>query len=198
MKKDYLEKGLSFKEVEDRISQGLVNKLEDNTLKTPKDIVVTNTFNLFNALNLALALLVVLTGRYRNMLFMGVVIANTVIGIIQEIRAYHKLYKLRLLNEPHAVVLRDGKQVKITQNEIVLDDLVKLSIGQEVLSDCVIEKGALNVNESLLTGESDDIEKEAGALVYAGSIITSGTALARVTCVGKDNYIAHIVENVKR
>ena len=198
MKDDYLTKGLSSLDVLERIKKGQVNVMEDETIKTPAMIIFSNVFNLFNALNLFLALLVVLSGHFRNMLFMGVVITNTVIGIFQEIRSYHKLNKLRLLNAPHATIIRDGQEAKITGDKIVLGDLLRLGIGQEVLSDVIVLNGGVLVLEAMLTGESDEIYKQKGDKVYAGSIITKGEALCKVVAVGQDNYIAHIAKKVKR
>ncbi len=198
MKDDYLTKGLSSLDVLERIKKGQVNVMEDETIKTPAMIIFSNVFNLFNALNLFLALLVVLSGHFRNMLFMGVVITNTVIGIFQEIRSYHKLNKLRLLNAPHATIIRDGQEAKITGDKIVLDDLLRLGIGQEVLSDVIVLNGEVLVLEAMLTGESDEIYKQKGDKIYAGSIITKGEALCKVVAVGQDNYIAHIAKKVKR
>lgn len=198
MNSDYLKNGLSSAEVAQRIAAGAQNITTDHTSKTVKQIIQANLFTLFNGLNALLAILVLFTGEYRNMLFMGVVIFNTAIGIFQELRAKRQLDRLRLLSEPHATVIRDGKKIIIKNEEIVKDDLMILSLGNEVLSDCILLEGDLALNESLLTGEANDINKNRDDIIYAGSFVTGGHGRCRVISVGADNYINHILQKAKK
>ena len=191
-------KGLTQKEVSERVAQGKINKTKDRTSKSISEIISSNIFTLFNIINLALAILIAITGEFQNMLFMGVVVFNTAIGIFQEVRAKIKLDRLKLLNEPHAKVIRDDKEVTIDGDEIVLDDLLALKLGDQVLADCILLTGEAATNESLLTGESNEIIKDVGDTLYAGSFITQGSCLCRVTKVGEDNYIDHILAKAKR
>lgn len=198
MNKNYINLGLTSDEVNTRIGLKQTNYYKHKESRSYKDIIITNTFNPFNALNFILAIIVLFTGQYRNMLFMGVVIFNTAIGIFQEVRAKHQLDKLRLLNEPHAKVLRDGKEIVIDGSDIVIDDLLVLSLGNQILSDAILEDGHIEVNEALLTGESNNIIKSKGDILYAGSFVVAGNAKCRIIHVGENNYINHILNNVKK
>ena len=198
MSDNYLQNGLTQEEVKARIAEGKVNRTDDETSKSVKDIFLTNIFNLFNFINCLLAVIVFITGHYRNMLFIFVVIFNTAMGIIQELKAKRKLDRLRLLNEPHADVIRSQKGMIISGDDIVLDDLMVLSIGRQILSDAIILEGSIEVNESLLTGEADNITKKIGDNLFAGSFVTSGHCLAKVNHVGADNYIHKIIKNAKK
>lgn len=193
-----MNQGLSLKEVEERIKLRQVNETSNDTIKSTKQIIFSNLFNFFNGLNVLLAILVFITGSYRNGLFMIVVILNTVIGIIQELRAKKALDRLRLLTKPHTDVIRDGKKTKIDANQIVLNDICVLKLGDQILSDGKIIEGSITVNEAMLTGESENIEKSLEDKLFAGSFVTSGTCLMEVTSVGEDNYINHILKNAKR
>lgn len=190
--------GLSDTEVSLRKQNGQVNINPDVTVRNSKQIITSNIFTLFNAINIILAILVFITGHFRNALFMLVIIFNTAIGIAQELRAKKTLDKLRMLSQPHANVLRNNKLSKISGEELVLNDICKLKLGDQILSDGRVIEGHVGVNESLLTGEADTIEKKAGDELFAGSYITSGTCYMEVTKVGQDNYIYHILKNVKR
>lgn len=198
MSDNYLQNGLTQEEVKARIAEGKVNRTDDETSKSVKDIFLTNIFNLFNFINCLLAVIVFITGHYRNMLFIFVVIFNTAMGIIQELKAKRKLDRLRLLNEPHADVIRNQKGMIISGDDIVLDDLMVLSIGRQILADAIILEGSIEVNESLLTGEADNITKKIGDNLFAGSFVTSGHCLAKVNHVGADNYIHKIIKNAKK
>ena len=191
-------KGLTAQEVSKRIQEGKLNKSRTNVEKSNKEIIISNTFTLFNGLNLCLAILVLYTGQLRNALFMLVVIFNTAIGIYQEIKAKKTLDKLAILSKPHAQVLRDGDIQTINGEDLVLDDIVVLKLGDQILSDGVVVDGQISVNEAILTGEARDIIKQTGDNLFAGSFITSGKALMKVEKVGKDNYIEHIIINAKK
>ena len=151
--------GLSKEEVDKRIKEGNYNKAVDGVSKTTKDIVIDNVFTFFNLLNLVLATLIILVKSYENALFMGIVISNTVIGIIQEIRAKKTIDKLSLVSASKAKVIRESKEVEINTKDIVLDDIIKFSSGDEISVDSIVLQGNVEVNESLLTGEVDEILK---------------------------------------
>lgn len=198
MNDKYINRGLTNKEVQERISADKINITNDNSSKGVKDIIISNTFNLFNAINILLAILVLITGHFRNMLFMGIVIINTITGIYQELKAKKKLDQLKLLNNPKATLIRDGHEIVVSESEIVIDDLMILKTGDEILCDAIIIEGNIEVNESMLTGESDNITKHLDDEVLAGSFVTSGYSKVRVNHVGYDNYMAHILKNIKK
>ena len=147
--------GLTSKEVEERMAGGLVNVSHITTDKTTGQIVASNLFTYFNLIFLILAVLLCLVGSYRNLTFLPVVIGNTVIGILQELRAKRVLDKMNMLNAPHAVAVRDGRQIRLPSEELVHDDVVLLSAGDQICADAKVLSGNLSVNESLLTGEAD-------------------------------------------
>ncbi|MGN1054035.1 MAG: HAD-IC family P-type ATPase [Erysipelotrichaceae bacterium] len=198
MNDKYINRGLTNKEVQERISANKINITKDNSSKGVKDIIISNTFNLFNAINILLAILVLITGHFRNMLFMGIVIINTITGIYQELKAKKKLDQLKLLNNPKATLIRDAQEIVVSESEIVIDDLMILKTGDEILCDAIIIEGNIEVNESMLTGESDNIAKHLDDEVLAGSFVTSGYSKVRVNHVGYDNYMAHILKNIKK
>ena len=189
--------GLTKKEVEERIAEGKVNG--DSLVKTKsiKQIVFSNVFSLFNIINTVLAVCVFLVHSYKNMLFMGVVFWNAVIGIVQEIRSKKIIDKLSILSSPNAYVLRDGNIVKISIKDIVLDDIIVLRNGYQICADAVIISGECEVNESLITGESDAMPKGIGDSILSGSFVTSGEVYARVVHVGMDNYVNTITGKAK-
>ena len=189
--------GLNSSQVQERIKEGLVNGNFTVKTKSIKQIVGGNIFTLFNGLNLALAICVILVGSYKNVLFMGVVFWNIVIGVVQEIRSKKVIDKLSLLSAPHARVIRDGVEKEISLDEIVLDDLMVVRNGNEVCADAIILEGECQVNESLLTGESEPVYKKTGDEILSGSFIVSGNVKAQVIHVGKDNYVNQIVSKAK-
>ena len=189
--------GLNSLQVQERIKEGLVNGNFSVKTKSIKQIVAGNIFTLFNAINLALAICVILVGSYKNVLFMGVVFWNIIIGVIQEIRSKRVIDKLSLLSAPHARVIRDGKECEISLDEIVLDDVMVIKNGNEICADAEILDGECQVNESLLTGESEPIYKKVGDKIMSGSFIVSGSVKAKVIHVGKDNYVNQIVSKAK-
>ena len=155
-------KGLTSSEVAERQSQGKTNAAVTLKTKSVKRIFYDNICTLFNLINVVLFVSLLLVGSYKNLLFIGVVFFNTIIGIIQEIRSKQSVDKLTILTETKAEVLRDGKTVQIPKEELVLDDVIFLSRGNQIPADCVVVDGSCKVNESLLTGESDLIEKSEG------------------------------------
>ena len=155
-------------------------------------IVLKNTFTLFNFVNLVLALMVAFVGSYKNMLFILIAIANTLISIINEIRAYKIVQKMRLISEQKPTVIRDGKSLQVTPEEIEKGDIVVLSLGDQILYDSVMEEGTLEVNESFITGEQDAVEKHQGDELISGSFVVAGSAKAKVIHIGEENSITKL------
>ena len=184
--------GLSSAEVEERIAAGKTNANTDVKTKTVRQILAEHTFTLFNGVNVGMAILVAITGQWRNLLFMGVVICNLVIGIFQEIRAKRMVDKLSILTEKRVRVKRDGQVVELLPSELVLDDCILLAHGEQVPADSVVLRGQVQMDESLLTGESRPVPKGPGDTLLSGSFIDSGDLLARVTKVGQEGYAARI------
>ncbi len=189
--------GLTAKEVEERMAGGLANVTHITTDKTTGQIVASNLFTYFNLIFLILAVLLCLVGSYRNLTFLPVVIGNTVIGILQELRAKRVLDKMNMLNAPHAVAVRDGRQIRLPSEELVQDDVVLLSAGDQICADAKVLSGNLSVNESLLTGEADEIRKEAGCDLLSGSFVVAGQCLARLERVGDASYISRLTAQAK-
>ena len=193
----FTQTGLTAAEVEERIAAGKVNVNTDLKTKSVRELVVENVCTLFNLINLVLALLVVLTGAWKNLTFLGIVLANTAIGIVQALRSKRMVDRLTLLSAKKAVALREGRMVELDLDQIVLDDLVRLGRGDQIPADAVVVEGDAHVNESLLTGESNPIHKKPGSELMSGSFIDSGLILARVVHVGADNYVARINNEAK-
>lgn len=191
------EEGLSAQQVEKRIREGLHNGDSGMKTKTEGQIIRENVFTFFNLLNFALAAAVILVGSPRNALFLGVILSNIVIGSFQGIRAKHTIDKLSLISSPKARVVRDGRQKNIQVEELVLDDIMLLSAGNQICSDAVVTGGECEVNESLITGESDPVLKQPGDSLLSGSFIVSGGCSAQVEHVGADNYASRIAGDAK-
>lgn len=189
--------GLTNEQVQERIAEGKVNVNENPNTRTYKQIILENTLTFFNFLNIALLVLVLFVRSYKNSMFMGIILINTVIGIIQEIRAKKTIDKLAILTESKTVVLREGKKWSISTEKLVLDDLIFLKTGDQVPADVKVLEGTVEVNESLLTGESDNLSKSQGDELFSGSFVTSGEACCQVIHVGKDNYASQITSEVK-
>ena len=186
--------GLSYKEVEERIKSGKHNGNYTIKTKSIGEILISNTLTLFNGVNLVLAIMLILVGSYKNIMFMGVVFWNLFIGIFQEIRSKRIIDKLSLLQEPKAVVLREGKETVVGIEGIVLDDIVLYRGGRQIVADSILLDGNCQVNESLLTGESDLINKKEGDTLLSGSFVVSGNVVAKVINVGEDNYVNKITK----
>lgn len=184
--------GLSAEQVKRRFAQGENNyKVESSTLSVP-EIVRSNVCTYFNLVFAVIAVLLAIVGAWSDMLFLPIIVANTCIGIIQEVHSKKVLDKLSILNAPHAVVIRDGKRQEIPADRLVLDDIVEFSAGSQIPADAKVVSGELQVNESLITGESDEIEKREGDSLLSGSFVVSGKACARLEKVGKDSYISKL------
>lgn len=193
----FTERGLSTAEVEQRIAEGKVNINTELKTKSVKELVIENVCTLFNLINLILAILVIITGAWKNLTFLGVVLLNTAIGIVQAMRSKRMVDKLTLLASKKSVALRDGREVELELDQIVLDDLIRLGRGDQIPADALVVEGECHVNESLLTGESNPIYKRPGDELMSGSFIDAGLILARVIHVGADNYVARINNEAK-
>ncbi len=189
--------GLTTEEVTTRQRDGLSNKVKADSGKSVWQILMSNFFTLFNLLNFALAACLLLVGSYRNMLFLGVVFSNTLIGTIQELRAKRTIEKLKLLNSPQAHAIRNGEEITCTPDELVQDDLVVLRAGDQVVADAIVRSGGGAANESLLTGESDAIGKHTGDWLMSGSYITEGKFVAQLVHVGSASYAAELTREAK-
>ena len=184
--------GLTEEQVQDRQEQGLTNRSVESATKTTKDIVKENVFTYFNAIFLVLAALLITVGSFRDLTFLIVITANAVIGIIQELRAKKVLDDLTLVGRTKVQTMRDGVRVELDSEQLVLDDMVVLAAGCQIPADAVVMRGSVSVNESLLTGESDEIVKQTGDALLSGSFIVSGTCIARLERVGADSYISRL------
>ncbi len=196
-KDELIENGLSSQEAARLAAEGKINGDTDTPTKSVSEIIRSNVFTFFNFVNVVLGVLVLLTGSFKNCLFLGVIICNTVIGIVQEIRAKKTIDKLSLISAPKVTVLRDGRSVQITMEEIVLGDVVLLSSGRQICADCVLLQGECEVNESLITGESDPVLKQEGDELLSGSFVVSGHVKAQVVRVGQDNFASKITSGAK-
>lgn len=190
--------GLTEAEVQERIAAGQTNRADITTEKTTKQIILSNTLTYFNLIFLVLAILLIIAGSFRNLTFLPVVIANTVIGIVQELRAKKTLDKMNMLHAPHTIVLREGRQMQIASVDLVKDDIILLRAGNQICADACVLQGSVAVNESLLTGESDEIRKEPGNRLMSGSFVVSGQCYARLEQVGNDSYISRLTAEAKQ
>ena len=189
--------GLTEEQVKERIEAGQTNADENPNTRTYKQIVKENTLTFFNFLNLVLLVLVLMVGSFKNAFFVCIIIINTLIGIAQEIRAKKTIDKLAILTAKKSIVLREGKKWTVPTEELVLDDIVCLKTGDQVPADARILEGNLEVNESLLTGEADNLPKNPGDELFSGSFVTSGEASCQIIHVGKDNYASQITSEAK-
>lgn len=192
-----IERGLSTAEVEERIAAGKINRNMELKTKSVRELIIENLCTLFNLINAVLAILVIMTGSFKNLTFLFVVLLNTAIGVIQSMRSKKMVDKLTLLTSKKAIAVRDGAEVELDLDQIVLDDIIRLGRGDQIPADAVVVSGEALVNESLLTGESDLIKKQPGSELMSGSFIDSGLLRARVIHVGADNYVAKINNEAK-
>lgn len=187
--------GLTDKQVAEKIKQGKINQAPKSTKKTIKKIILKNTLTIFNLVNLILAVMIILVGSYKNLLFILIAIANTLISIVNEVRAKRTVDKMRLLSEKQPTVIRNGQPRDIAQNQIVEGDLLVYSLGDQVIVDSQVEEGAIEVNESFITGEQKSIVKTKGDNLISGSFIVSGTCKAKAVKVGQDNFLTKLEQN---
>lgn len=189
--------GLTSEEVRERIDKGLTNHTDISTQKTVGQIVKSNLLTYFNLIFLILTVLLCIVGSFRNLTFLPVIIGNTVIGIFQELRAKKTLDKMSMLNAPHSIVVRDGEQQQIQSEELVKDDIIILSAGNQICADATVLSGSISVNEALLTGESDEIMKKSGDGLMSGSFVVSGQCYAKLDKVGNESYISKLTAQAK-
>lgn len=191
--------GLDKEQVEERVLRNMVNFKSDAISKSYLKIFTTNIFTLFNIVNVFLAaMILIFNGQVKNMLFAIIAIVNLVIGIVQEIRSKVALDKLSLVSAPSIEVMRSGEKVSLPTSEIVIDDVIILKQGSQIPTDCIVVDGECEVNESLLTGEQDDIHKQNGDRMMSGSFVQSGTCKARVIAVGDDTYASKLMSEAKK
>ena len=184
--------GLTELEVRERIQKGQENIQVDPSTRTIVQIVKENVFTYFNLIFTVLALLLVLVGSFKDLTFMLIVVANTAVGIFQELRSKRTLEKLKLLKMPKAHAIRDGMEVEVPTSKLVLDDVVVLRAGAQIPADARVLEGSIQVNEALLTGEADEITKNAGDKLLSGSFVVSGECYAKLIAVGTDSYISRL------
>lgn len=189
--------GLSNKQIRQRQDDNLVNYDTTVPTKSIKRILFENFFTLFNFLNLFLALAIFLVGSYKNMLFLAIVIINTTISTFQEIHSKKVVDRLSVMASSKAKVIRNGKKEEISINELVLDDIIEFSTGNQIPTDSIILSGNVQVNEAFITGEPDTISKKSGDMILSGSYIISGKCFAKVENIGNDNYTAKISSGAK-
>ena len=190
--------GLTNAQVEQRVAEGFDNRPVESPSKSVKEILTTNIFTYFNFIFFVLALLLILFGNVRDLSFVPIIIANTLIGIVQELRSKKTLDKLTMLNAPVTTVVREGKELQVKSQFLVLDDIAVFNAGNQISADAVIVEGTVSVNESLLTGESDEIIKGPGDTLMSGSFVVSGSCHAKLERVGKDSYISQLTLQAKR
>ena len=193
-----LSQGLTSSQVEQRKKDGLTNITNKNYTKPYWKIICDNVFTFFNMLLTFIGIALLLVGSYTDLLFMAIMIANMSIGIFQEIRAKKTIDKLRLVTAPTATVIRDGAAVSINTDEIVLDDLVVLTNGNQISADAIVKDGTIEVNEAMLTGESLPVKKHVGDVVYAGSFVVSGQCTCQVDKIGEQSYAMTLQSQAKR
>ncbi len=190
--------GLTSEQVTARQENGLINKDATKRGKSILGIILTNLFTFFNVIYIVISVILCVYGLASQCTFLPVVVANTAIAIIQEIKSKLTLDKLNLITEPQIKVMRDGENREISISDLVLDDITYLSGGEQISADSIVLDGFVEVNESILTGESDAVTKRAGDTLYAGSFIVSGSCTAQVSSVGKYNYIAGLTGRAKQ
>ena len=196
-----VDQGLSSEEAQKRIDNHYNNENNVRTTKSTWQIIRENVFTFFNMLYVVITVLLILAGfkeNWSNLSFLPIILVNTILGIYQEIRAKKIIEKLNLITSPHATVIRDGEKKEIDTNEVVLDDAIKFSTGNQITTDAIVKKGFVEVNESMITGEPDAILKQDGDMLYSGSFVVSGSCIAQVEHVGKDNYIEKIAMEAKK
>jgi len=196
--KNYIDTGLTSEQVEKRINNKKVNYDTSTPTKSIKKILTENIFTLFNFTNIILGIAVLLVGSYKNLLFLIIISLNTAISIVQEIKSKKAIDKLAVLAQVKVNSIRDGENKEIGINEIVLDDLLLLNSGDQIVTDCEILDGSIEVNEAFITGESDPVYKSKGDTLLSGSFVVSGNCKAKVINVAEDNFASKISSGAKK
>lgn len=189
--------GLSKEQVNERIKDNLVNFNTNVKTKSAKEIILENTVTLFNIINAILAVAIILVGSYKNLGFLLIIVLNTVISTFQELHSKSVIDKLSVVSASKVKVLRDKEEYDVNLDEVVLDDIIILELGNQVITDVIIVDGVVEVDESFITGESDTLIKKEGDMLLSGSFIVSGNAKAKVEHIGYDNYTAKISSDTK-
>lgn len=189
--------GLNDTQIDLRQQQGLTNDTKVKTTKSYASIILGNVFTFFNLLCFVVVAALIAVGQWKNLGFFAIILANLLIGIIQEIKAKITVEKITLVTAPLAEVVRNGETVQVPTTEVVLDDIINLDLGKQICVDCIVLDGNVSVNESLITGESEAVKKKVGDILYAGSYITAGKCVARVEKVGIDCYSAKLAQKAK-
>ena len=192
------DKGLSSEEANNRLINGYNNENNIKTTKTGWQIIRGNVFTFFNMLYIVITVLLVIARSWNNLTFLVIITANTVLGIVQEFKAKKIIEKLNLVTSPHAIVVRDGVRQEVETKDVVLDDIVRFSTGNQIIADSIVKKGFVEVNEAMITGEPDAILKQEGDMLFSGSFVVSGSCFAQVEHVGKDNYIEKLAIEAKK
>ena len=181
--------GLNSEEVKTRVREGKANYIKSNSSQSVPKILFKNLFTYFNLIFGILAFLLIMVGSFKNLTFLPVVIVNVLIGIFQQLRAKKTLDKLALMDITEYIATRNGEEEKVLSTKLVLDDVIKLENGQQIPADAIVLSGEAYVNESLLTGEVDEIKKVKNSELKSGSFIVAGSVIAKLTSVGKESYI---------
>ncbi len=189
--------GLTEAQVQERIAQDAVNRAIEAPSKSKREIICSNIFTYFNLIFFVIAVMLIMVGSFRDLTFLPVIIGNTLIGIVQELRSKKVLDNLRILNAPKNTVVRGGAERQVPAEELVLDDIVVFAAGNQIPADAVVEEGELLVNESLITGEADSITKKKGDMLFSGSFVVSGQGRGRVERVGEDSYVSQLTLKAK-
>jgi len=192
-----IEQGLSTAQINERIEKGLVNKTTKTVTKSYFEIIFKNVFSILNIILFTIAITMMAFGLYARLLFLGILSVNLAISLFQDIKARRLVDKLSLISNPRALAVRNGAQIETPFNELVLSDVVVLKAGNTIPCDSTVIHGEISVNESLLTGENNDIKKQIGDKIYAESVVTSGIAYAIIEKVGKANYVSKLQEKAK-
>lgn len=200
MKNEFVDytKGLSSWQVQQRVLDGRLNIAPNKVTKSNLEIIKDNVCTLFNFLNVAIGVALFLVGAYSNMVYLIIIVMNVGIGIVQEIHAKNLVEQLTLLTKDKVKVIRDGKEKEVAVEEIVQDDILMLALGDQICADAVVVHEAIEVNESLLSGEADIIVKQVGDLLYSGSFVVGGKAYARVDKIGNESFSSQIINEVKQ
>lgn len=192
------EHGLSSVQVSERVAAGQVNTPVESPTKTIGQIISGNVFTYFNILFFIIAIALILVGSFNNLSFMVIILVNLMIGIVQEINSKRTLDSLTLITEPHITVIRDGREHSVSTDELVLDDVVILGAGNQICADATVLSGEVQVNEALVTGESDEILKRVGDTLLSGSYIVGGSCFARLDAVGADSFVSKLTLDAKK
>ena len=192
------DRGLTTEEVQLRFRQGYSNAPVEPPTKTTKQVILSNLLTYFNLIFFILAMSLILVGRFRELGFIVIIVANIVVGIVQELNSKRVMAKMQFLSSPRGTVIRHGQAYTLPTHQMVLDDVVVFGPGDQIYADAVVISGSVQVNEALITGEADEITKDAGKFLLSGSFVLSGQCYARLDRVGADSYVSKLSMEAKR